>query len=83
MRRVSAFVITVFESTVQTLRTSNTFDELDDLASGACTPAIEMDMTEVDLLTTIGSFDSSSTSYSEDSLSPSLTSPSWSSLPQL
>jgi hypothetical protein len=34
------------ESTIQTLVD---FDDLDDLASGACTPANEIDLTEVDL----------------------------------
>lgn len=36
------------ESTIQTLRS---FDDLDDLASGACTPSNEIDLTEVDLPT--------------------------------
>lgn len=45
------------ESTIQTLAS---FDDLDDLASGACTPANEIDLTEVDLSTAESSCDESS-----------------------
>lgn len=46
------------ESTIQTLQS---FDDLDDLASGTCTPAGEIDLTEVDFPSTESSSDESTT----------------------